>query len=943
MPRDPRDQSEVLTRLPLQPKIEMRSGRPFEFGIGAVDPDYFKDAAIVNGVLEKHEDGRLMAVKRPGYQTRFDLRPSDEAKGIFHYRGSPAVNDLNFIPKDFFFAAVDTELLINPAIAAQTGEVWTSLVTPGWPSTTGGFTSDVQFANFLSVIWAVVSNRGGTTQVWRSADNGTTWVLQTSTPGWVGRNDFRVLATSAHMYIMGGTDAAGTRLNDVWRSTNGITWTQQTAAAPWSARHSFGATVRSTSLFIAGGNTASGAVNDVWTSTDGASWTNQVAAAQWSARETLAMATAFSNRLWVIGGQQTGVDVPDVWVSTDLGVSWQLTTPSIGDVSLSFAAAWDVSHTEPWLYVMGGSDFARSRDGVEWQTFTNTSSFAPTPEQGATLSSPIGILLSARNTNRDQVITGVKSRNPLDGWFHDLWPNGFDIRVEGGFDVEAVTFEPIPIDPTELRDRSNDELEGVFIKSKFDAYFYNTKYKRLQKVTSENYPRETVDGAAWLDGRMYVLTPEGRIYGSAINDPLAWSALNFVSAIRHPDRGMAIIRRHNYILAWGTDSMEWFYDSGELAGAVGSTLRRVDSAAGDFGCLHAGGVQRLGGNVIWIGMADKSRERGVYVLDGYQPRKVSTPFIDRILEASDFDCAWSATLVANGHRLYMFAMCCIVATLVYDMDMEAWYIWNTEETQRSRTTAPAVLTAAIDAASGLVEVTMVDTNASFAIADMAVGDPFRMTGATQAEYNGFFNVARILSSTSFTYLLTTSTLPTTPATGTPITEYYINRGSTDFQACLTAPMPTFSNPAPFSTSFTATRQFALHIATPSIVEIRFDYTADSYRGANDVESSTGDAKDHYINFWVRTPRADFGNNLAKFVARAEVIGDNVGTQVHVRYSDDDYQTFSPYRAVNMAAQRPRISRQGRTRRRAYDIRHVDPTATMRLEGLELFLKAGNTS
>ena len=937
MPRDQIDQTEVLARIPIHPKIEMRSGRPFEFGIGAVDPDFFRDAAIVNGYLEKVGE-KLVAVKRPGFRAHFDLRPSDAVHGFFHYQGSPTPNDALYFPNDFMFVSVDTDLLVNPDIEMGTGEVMKSVATSVWAASTGGFTTYVQFAG-AATIMAIVSNRGGLTQVYTSTDEGTTWTLKTSAPGWVAREKFRAVYNGTHVYIMGGTNAAGTRLNDVWRTSasDGASWSQQTAAAPWAARHSFGACRGvGTSLLIGGGDTAGGDVNDVWTTLDGASWTLQTAAAAWSARDGLGMVRALS-LLWVVGGSDTGR--ADAWYSADSGINWVLSNPDVGlgPVNASNVALWSATKNgTEWLTVLGfdGDSYARTRDGLNWQTYSNSTSFGLLPEDGAVIHNGIQ-LVGNRSSARGDILNDIPSRNPLDGWFHDLWPNGFDFRVATS-DVQAVHFEPIPTDPTDLRDRS-DELEGVLIKSRFDAYFYNTKYKRLEKITADGYPRETVDGSAWLDGRFYVMTTEGRIHGSDINAPFGWSSLNFVSAIRHPDQGVAIMRRHNYILAWGVDSMEWFYDSGELAGSVGSVLRRVDSAASDFGCLHAGGVQRIGGNLIWVGQTGKVRERGVYVIDGYQPRKVSTPFIDRIIDSSDFDCVWSGVISIQGHRLYYLTLCCIVTTVVYDIDMDAWYLWNTEANFRSTT---PTLTAALDTTSGLVEVTVTAATLSQAITAASVGDPIRVQDAAQTDYNGFFSINRILSSTSFTYMLPTSTLPTTPATGTITLDMFPIFGAGEFLPGLTAPMSTFSNPSPLGGEFTGSRQFALTLGNfVGVVQIADEYTADDYRSS--APGTTEGTFDHYINFWVRTPRVDFDNNLAKFVSRCEVIGDTEDTQVHIRYSDDDYTNFSPYRAVDMAAQRPRISRQGRTRRRSYDIRHVDPTKRMRIEGLEVFLKIGN--
>jgi hypothetical protein len=78
----------------------------------------------------------------------------------------------------------------------------------------------------------------------------------------------------------------------------------------------------------------------------------------------------------------------------------------------------------------------------------------------------------------------------------------------------------------------------------------------------------------------------------------------------------------------------------------------------------------------------------------------------------------------------------------------------------------------------------------------------------------------------------------------------------------------------------------------------------------------------------------------KFFGRLEVIGDQAATTLWVRYTGDDYQTYSPYRPVSLAGKRALITRLGRDRRRAFEVRHTDNTA-LRLEALELTVEKGS--
>lgn len=92
---------------------------------------------------------------------------------------------------------------------------------------------------------------------------------------------------------------------------------------------------------------------------------------------------------------------------------------------------------------------------------------------------------------------------------------------------------------------------------------------------------------------------------------------------------------------------------------------------------------------------------------------------------------------------------------------------------------------------------------------------------------------------------------------------------------------------------------------------------------------------------VRTAIYDGQTSLYKFFIELNVIGDQASTTVEIRYSDDDYQTWSAWRTVNMDNARKMLRQLGRARRRAFEVRHTDNTP-MRLEGLDFELYLGHS-
>ena len=94
-----------------------------------------------------------------------------------------------------------------------------------------------------------------------------------------------------------------------------------------------------------------------------------------------------------------------------------------------------------------------------------------------------------------------------------------------------------------------------------------------------------------------------------------------------------------------------------------------------------------------------------------------------------------------------------------------------------------------------------------------------------------------------------------------------------------------------------------------------------------------------IEVLLRTFKFDSGDNNTKFISALELIGDKVDSTAYIRYTNDDYQTWSKYRPVNLNAQRSILNRLGKARRRAFEIRHHDNTP-LRLEALELSATQG---
>jgi PGF-pre-PGF domain-containing protein len=218
--------------------------------------------------------------------------------------------------------------------------------------------------------------------VWRSMDNGATWVLVNATPGWSARySHSSVVMPDGSIILMGGM--TGVLMNDVWRSPdNGTTWTEITPSAEWSARAHHSTVVLPDGSIVLMGGTESGAyMNDAWRSTDnGTTWTEMTLSAGWSPRCAHSSVAMPDGSIVLMGGVDASGNRNDVWRSTDNGTTWTGMTPGAGwsaRQALSSVAMPDGS-----IVLMGGSLSVGSFENDVWQSWDNGATWTEIPNAG---------------------------------------------------------------------------------------------------------------------------------------------------------------------------------------------------------------------------------------------------------------------------------------------------------------------------------------------------------------------------------------------------------------------------------------------------------------------------------------------------------------------------------------------------------------------------------
>ena len=181
-----------------------------------------------------------------------------------------------------------------------------------------------------------------------------------------------------------------------------------------------------------------------------------------------------------------------------------------------------------------------------------------------------------------------------------------------------------------------------------------------------------IAGVAFLDAYVFVGTPAGRVYSCNVGDPTIWNPLDYITAEAESDQSVAICKHLNYVMNFGQWSLEFFYDN---ANPIDSPLAAATSYKVEVGCANGDSVVPFEQTVAWIGTS-LSNGKGIFLLDGTAPTRISTAYIDRILGNSDMSKVTAYSFKMNGHMFYVCSLHDLNITLVYDFNEKMWNQWT---------------------------------------------------------------------------------------------------------------------------------------------------------------------------------------------------------------------------------------------------------------------------
>lgn len=435
---------------------------------------------------------------------------------------------------------------------------------------------------------------------------------------------------------------------------------------------------------------------------------------------------------------------------------------------------------------------------------------------------------------------------------------------------------------------------AVFLKNNTHAYIWNGT--SLTAVTDPNYPAVTVPGVTYLDGYVFVLTPSGTLINCNLNTPATWNALNTINGSLSADPGAAVSKLYNYIVSFGTFSATFFYDAGNTP--PGSPLLPVIQATCNIGVASGTSVVASENTVFWVGQTHQKGRR-VYMLNGLTPQPISDQFIDKVLNADPLTAGsvYAFYIEINGSAFYVLTLANSNCTLVYNSTAGMWSRWSS--------TALSAPQAAVSAAVSNGVVTVYLPN--HGLANPAI---IRVTSSNSgAMFLGTF-VATVVDGNTITYSAGSVPLAGGINSNT-IDSFTINAelssGGGGGVGTLTV--------APYVQNFFQPCFYAFTNNTDYLLGASNGITYQMQQG---VSSDQG----MFIFGLLRTNAGDFGSNKWKFYPTIEIIGDKVDDTAYVGYSDNDFESFGPFRPVNLGSDRSLVRRCSGSRRRAFSVLYI---------------------
>lgn len=213
-----------------------------------------------------------------------------------------------------------------------------------------------------------------------------------------------------------------------------------------------------------------------------------------------------------------------------------------------------------------------------------------------------------------------------------------------------------------------DNGTQLFIACNGPSYIYNTYTATFSRITDPDFPGAVT--VAYLDGYFVFNEPNSqKMWITQLLEGTSIDPLDFASTEASPDGLVAVESNFREIWAFGTNSIEVWYDTG----ATDFPLQRIPGAFNELGCAAPYSVAKLDNSIFWLGR-DRRGQGIVYRAEGYAGKRVSTHAVEwQIQQYADLSDAIGYSYQQDGHTFYVLIFPTANTTWVFDVAAGAWH------------------------------------------------------------------------------------------------------------------------------------------------------------------------------------------------------------------------------------------------------------------------------
>lgn len=213
-----------------------------------------------------------------------------------------------------------------------------------------------------------------------------------------------------------------------------------------------------------------------------------------------------------------------------------------------------------------------------------------------------------------------------------------------------------------------DNGTQLFIAANGPSYIYNNTTNAFGQITDPDFPGAVT--VCYLDGYFVFNQPNSQLlWVTQLLDGTSIDPLDFASTEGSPDGLIAVASNFREVWAFGTNSIEVWYDSG----ATDFPLQRIQGAFNELGCAAPYSVAKMDNGLFWLGR-DRRGQGIVYRANGYTGVRISTHAVEwQIQQYADLSDAIAYTYQQDGHSFYVLIFPSANTTWVYDAATQAWH------------------------------------------------------------------------------------------------------------------------------------------------------------------------------------------------------------------------------------------------------------------------------